>query len=354
MLLLCLVVKYLDVKILDMKTNGPSPIALATVLAPVSWGTTYVTVTELLPAGRPLLVATMRVLPAGLLLLVAGAVRAPWRPRGRAWAQVAALAFCNFGLFFPLLVVAVYRLPGGVAASVGGVQPLLVALVSWLVTRQRPRARDIAVGVAAAVGVGLVVVRPDAAVDAVGVLAALGANVSFSLGVVLTRHFPTPPNRLMATGWQLLLSGLALVPLALAVEGTPATLTPANIAGFAYLSVAATSVAFLLWFNGIRRLPVAAPPLLGLAAPLTGAAMGWVLLGQALAASQLTGFVVTIGAIGYGALLRDPTDRRSTASSPEATRTRHRRPRQGAPRPVRPGPAGCQVPVACCSGETPA
>ena len=32
----------------------------------------------------------------------------------------------NFGFFFPLLVVAVYRLPGGVAAA-GGAAPLLVA-----------------------------------------------------------------------------------------------------------------------------------------------------------------------------------------------------------------------------------
>ncbi len=44
----------------------------ATLLAPITWGTTYVAVTELLPAGRPLLVATVRVVPAGLALLAIG------------------------------------------------------------------------------------------------------------------------------------------------------------------------------------------------------------------------------------------------------------------------------------------
>lgn len=309
-----------------MKTTQRAAVALATVLAPVSWGTTYVTVTELLPAGRPLLVATVRVVPAGLLLLAMGALRAPWRPRGRGWVPIATLAACNFGLFFPLLMIAVYRLPGGVAASVGGVQPLLVALVSWLVTRRRPRPRDVAVGVAAAVGVALVVIRPGAGVDVTGVLAALAANVSFSTGVVLTRHFPTPPNRLMATGWQLLLSALILVPLSLLVEGRPPTPTPTNLGAFTYLSVAATGVAFLLWFNGIRRLPVAAPPLLGLAAPVTGATLGWILLGEALSVAQLVGFVVTISAIVHGAFLREPSDRTdslhrasaSLSSAPEA------------------------------------
>ena len=36
-----------------------------TVLAPIVWGTTYVTVTELLPPGRPLLVAAARSCPPG-------------------------------------------------------------------------------------------------------------------------------------------------------------------------------------------------------------------------------------------------------------------------------------------------
>ena len=40
-----------------------------------------------------------------------------------------------------------------------------------------------------------------------------------------------------------------------------------DVAGFAYLSLVGTALAFVLWFNGIRRLPTSAPPLLGLAAP---------------------------------------------------------------------------------------
>ena len=34
-------------------------VPFSTVLAPVAWGTTYVTITQLLPAGRPLLVAAI-------------------------------------------------------------------------------------------------------------------------------------------------------------------------------------------------------------------------------------------------------------------------------------------------------
>jgi probable blue pigment (indigoidine) exporter len=246
----------------------------------------------------------MRVVPAGVMLVAVGAFVSRWRPRGAEWWRTGLQAVFNFGLFFPLLVVAVYRLPGGVAAAVGGIQPLLVASLSWLLGDRRPRPVEVAVGTVAALGVALVVIRPGAAIDPVGVLAAVAANVSFAVGVVLTRRFPAPENRLAATGWQLLISGLILVPLAAVMEGAPPSLSGGNVAGFAYLSLVGTGLAFVLWFNGIRRLPAAAPPLLGLAAPVTGAVLGWAVLSQSLSPLQLTGFVVTLAAIAYGASLR--------------------------------------------------
>jgi len=289
-----------------------------TLLAPISWGTSYVTITELLPDGRPLLVATLRLLPSGLVLLAAGALASRWRPRGAEWWRTGTLAAFNFGFFFPLLVIAVYRLPGGVAAAAGGLQPLLVGALSWLLAGRRPRALDVVVGCAAALGVALVVIRPGAGLDPVGVLAAVGANVSFAIGVVLTKRVPAPPNRLAATGWQLLMGGVVLVPVTAMVEGSPPDLTMRNVAGFAYLGVAGTALAFVLWFNGIRRLPAAAPPLLGLAAPITGAVLGWVILGQSLSALQLTGFTITLAAIAYGAALP------ASAPDPRASRSDHR------------------------------
>jgi probable blue pigment (indigoidine) exporter len=292
---------------MNMETNRPRPawwIPPTTVIAPIAWGTTYVTVTELLPQGRPLFVAAVRVLPAGLALLLVGRLGTKWRPRAGEWRPLVGLSLANFGVFFPLLIVAVYRLPGGVAASVGGVQPFLVAAGTWIVAGVRPRATDLGVGLAAAVGVAFVVVRPDAGIDPLGVAAALGANVAFSLGVVYTRHLPSPAHPVAATGWQLVISGVVLVPLALALEGIPDAPTVRNMAGFGYLSLVGTAAAFLLWFNGVRRLPPAGPPLIGLAAPVTGAVMGWIVLAESLSRWQLLGFAITIGAISYGALLR--------------------------------------------------
>ena len=282
-----------------MKTN--TGIALRTALAPMSWGTTYVTVTSLLPAGRPLLVAALRMLPAaGILIVLAGASTRRWVPPRHEWRHLGVLALANFGAFFPLLTVAVYRLPGGVAAAFGGTQPLLVAAASWVLVRRRPTARDVGIGAAAMVGVAMVAIRPGADLDAVGLLAALAANVSFAVGVALTGSLARPANRLLSTGWQLLIGGAITLPLTLLIEGAPPAMTIEHLAGFAYLSGVATALAFVLWFDGIRRLPSTTPPLLGLAAPFTGALLGWLLLSQSLSPVQLAGFAVTSAAVWSG------------------------------------------------------
>src|SRR5262245_24369296 len=105
-----------------------------TAMAPMLWGTSYIITTELLPEIRPLLVATMRALPIGLLLVMSYRVL----PKGVWWWRSLVLGALNIGLFFALLLVATYRLSGGVTATMGAIQPLLVLLFSWPLFGQRP------------------------------------------------------------------------------------------------------------------------------------------------------------------------------------------------------------------------
>lgn len=113
-------------------------IVFLTALAPAIWGTTYVVTTEFLPPGRPLLAAVVRALPAGLALVVV----TRRLPKGDWWWRALVLGALNIGAFFALLFVAAYRLPGGVAATIGAVQPLLAAgLSTGLLGSGSPSAR---------------------------------------------------------------------------------------------------------------------------------------------------------------------------------------------------------------------
>lgn len=286
---------------LNMKMHGPVHPVASTVLAPVAWGSTYLVVAASLPGEDPLWIAALRVAPAGFLLLAVGWRRSHWWPSPRAWRQLAVLATFNVGLFFPLLVAAAYRLPAGVAAAFGGLQPLLVLGLTRLLGGGPPPRRDLLVGAAAAVGVALVALRPGASVDVVGLLTVLAATTSFAVGAVLTRRFGPPVDRVTATGVQLVLGALVLIPAAALTGAAPPALEVRTVTAVAYLSVVATGLAFVLWFDGIGRLPAVTPPLLGLANPVTGATLGWILLEQPMGPSQLVGFLVTLGAVAHGA-----------------------------------------------------
>jgi probable blue pigment (indigoidine) exporter len=91
-------------------------------------------------------------------------------------------------------------------------------------------------------------------------------------------------------------AALRRAPLALASTHQPSPFTVTTTG--AYLALVARAVAFLVWFRGIERLPAAA---VGLASPLTGAGLGWLLLGQSLSPTQLVGFAITLATIAYAA-----------------------------------------------------
>ncbi|MCX5349300.1 MULTISPECIES: EamA family transporter [Streptomyces] len=277
--------------------NRPALIAL-TALAPISWGSTYAVTTEFLPADRSLFTGVMRALPAGLLLLALARVL----PRGAWWGKAALLGALNIGAFFPLLFLSAYRLPGGMAAVVGSVGPLFVAGLAALLLGDRPTLRTLLTGIAAALGVSLVVLQAAGALDAVGVLAALAATASMSTGTVLTKRWGRPDGvgPLALTAWQLTAGGLLIVPVALLVEGAPPALDGRAVGGYLYLALANTAVAYWLWFRGIGRLSATQVTFLGPLSPLTAAVIGWAALGQSLTPVQVAGMVLAFGATVLG------------------------------------------------------
>ncbi|MEU6775641.1 EamA family transporter [Streptomyces sp. NPDC046759] len=279
--------------------NRSATIAL-TALAPVSWGTTYAVTTAFLPPDRPLFTALMRALPAGAVLLALTRVL----PRGHWWWRSAALGALNIGAFFPLLFVAAYRLPGGMAAVVGSVQPLFVVGLSALLLGRRPDPRTLATGVVAALGVSLVVLQGAGRLDAVGALAAFASTASMAAGTVLTKRWGRPDGvgPLALTGWQLTAGGLLIAPLACAVEGTPPALDGRAVGGYLYLALANTAVAYWLWFRGIGRLTAGQAAFLGPLSPLTAAVVGWAALGQTLTPVQAAGMALAFAATLAGQL----------------------------------------------------
>ncbi|MFF7454338.1 EamA family transporter [Kitasatospora sp. NPDC008115] len=288
-------------------------IVLITALAPAIWGSTYLVTTELLPPGRPLLAGVLRALPAGLLLIAL----TRRLPKGDWWWRSLVLGALNIGAFFALLFVAAYRLPGGVAATVGAVQPLIAAGLSAALLGDRLSRRTLLSGIAGVAGVSLLVLRANAQLDALGILASLGGAVVMATGVVLSKRWTSPAPLLATTGWQLTAGGLLLLPVTLLVEGPPPShLTGANLLGYGYLSLIGAAVAYALWFRGIRALPPTSVTFLGLLSPVVATALGWLALGQDLSPVQALGALIVLGSLVAAQTQRPRTPSKVVAGAP--------------------------------------
>jgi len=271
---------------------------LLTAVAPCVWGSTYIVTTELLPADHPLTAAVIRALPVGIIMLALTRSL----PRGLWWWRLLVLGMLNIGIFQALLFVAAYRLPGGVAATVGAIQPLVVVGLTWIVLQERHSRLTWLAAISGLFGVGLLVLGPAAKLDTLGIVAALIGAVSMAFGTVLTKRWQSPFPVSTYTAWQLVFGGIFLLPLAMGFEENIHIVTLNNLIGYAYLSLIGSGLTYALWFRGIHRLPASAVSLLGLLSPFVATLLGYFLLRQSLTVIQFLGAMLVLSSVWIGQL----------------------------------------------------
>ncbi len=267
-------------------------IILLTALTPIMWGSTYIVTTELLPANHPFLAALLRILPAGIILIACTRVL----PKGLDWIKIAILGILNMGFFQAMLFIAAYRLPGGLAAILGAIQPMIVmVLMSVIAKAQLPKSAWIA-ALCGLIGMVLMLYSPNMTVDFVGVIAALAGALSMAFGVFFSRYWKVNLPLFAFTGWQLFFAGLFLLPIFLMTESWP-VMSLKNVLGYSYLCLFGALLAYVLWFQGIKQLSPAIVSTLGLLSPVAAFFLGWIFLDQKLSVMSLIGFVVILTSI---------------------------------------------------------
>lgn len=159
--------------------------------------------------------------------------------------------------------------------------------------------------------------------DALGLAAASLGTVSMACGTLLTRRWGVPPGThpLTSSAWQLLLGGATIAPLVPFVDHGAWHLNAASALGYAWLSVVGGAVAYSLWFRGARALPATNVALLAMLSPLTAAALGWIVLSQALSPFQCAGFAVALTGALAGQLKGQPVAGRRRGRGLEAIRS---------------------------------
>jgi inner membrane transporter RhtA len=228
-------------------------------------------------------VALRSVFSAAILL----AFRPPGRPRfDRAWRLALLLGLVMAGMN-ALFYVALSRIPLGIAVTLEFSGPLLVAVAG----SRRPR--DLVWVGLAALGIYLLAGARLAADDALGVAAALGAGACWAAFIVVGSRLAHawPDGRGLSVS--LVTSSAVLAPLAVAFGAIGALLAdPVAILGGVAIAVLSSALPYTLELAALRRIAPATYGVLLSIEPAIAAAFGFVVLGQALDATDLVGIAL--------------------------------------------------------------
>ncbi|MFL6799989.1 MAG: DMT family transporter [Xanthobacteraceae bacterium] len=137
-----------------------------------------------------------------------------------------------------------------------------------------------------------------ATTHATGVLLALATAVSWAAGTVYLKWARIEAEPLALAGWQLMVAlGLSLVGLVL-VEGSLHLwpVHPKALIALVFSGLAGSAIAYLLWFEIVRRLPATTASLGILGSPVVGVIGSVLVLGERLSVTDVIGFALVLTA----------------------------------------------------------
>ncbi|WP_435143544.1 DMT family transporter [Halobaculum sp. P14] len=290
----------------DWRTLPPA--ALFAVLA-LLWGGSFVWIELGLDYFPPLSFAALRYDVAGLLVVAYAATTVErWRPRGREWLSVGAAALFVFAGYHGLLFLGVEHVSGAVAATLIGLNPVLTVGFSAVVLRSESLDLTRVAGVLFGfLGVAVVAgISPSGFVgtDVAGVLLVLAGAASFAFGSVLSRPLATDLPTRTTQGWAML-GGAAVLHVGGWFRGesvSDVAWTAESIAAFAYLTLLAGAVAYLVYFHLLDVVGPTELNLVGYVEPLVAAGVAWAVLGEVVAPRTVVGFACIL--VGFAVVKR--------------------------------------------------
>jgi len=223
----------------------------AMVLATLLWGGTFVAIRDAVADIPPALLVASRFLGAGVLFALVLLVRRHV-PARRELSGGALSGLLMVGGFY-LQAVGLRSTSAGSSAFLTCAGTLLAAFWAWLLLRERPGMRLVAGIVIAMAGSALLSLRGGFRLGT-GELLTLAGAALFALQVVAIARFAATTDPVAFTCVQSFAAGAVLLPFAAPSAHALGTLGGPNLARFAYLLVAGSTVAPLLQVFAQRTL----------------------------------------------------------------------------------------------------
>lgn len=290
------------------------------------WGTAMVAMKGAVDHTTPMFMASLRLLPAGLLVLIAAVVMGRSQPWGwKAWLWISLFGLVDGAMFQGFLAEGLVRTGAGLGSVMIDSQPLAVALMARVLFSERIGlfgAFGLAFGI---IGISLLGL-PDAWIvgwvdgllhgnlaqlswqGGIGSLETLGqrlfqsgewlmllAALSMAVGTVMVRYVSRHADSISATAWHMILGGILLT----VISGVNETqqwqlLTASDWTALAYASIFGSAIAYGLFFYFASSGNLTSFSALTFLTPVFALLFGNIFLGEVLSALQWVGVGFTL------------------------------------------------------------
>lgn len=217
------------------------------------------------------------------------------------WRPYVAMAFLNNVLPFSLIVTGQLFISSGLASILNATTPLFTVAVMAAVGEERLIARRVA-GVFVGL-VGVIILRGTGVEplsgQGIGILLCLAAALSYGFAALVARRWLSTSPPLATATCQLIASTVMMSALAFAVDQPwrltmPGAATWLAVLGSAGLS---TALAYLVFFQVLRRSGATNVTLVTLLLPVTAILLGYFVLGEPISVREIGGAVVIASAL---------------------------------------------------------
>ena len=276
---------------------------LAWILVCVVWGTTYGAIRIALETTPPLLMAAVRWLLAGsVLILVLKARGETLPPRGQ-WKGLGILGILMLGFGNGAVVLAEQVVPSGLTAVLVAVSPFWMVGIGQLMPEAERLTRRHLVGLLIGFAGVVVLVWPEIrSGGGVAFVAGVGATqlacAGWATGSNYARRQPAGQNVLRATAMQMLFGGLFL--LAAAVihgEEFDPVVSGRSLGAIAYLVLAGSIVGFSAYAYALKHLPLSFVSLYAYVNPIIAVALGTLVLDEPITPRLVLASAVVLGGV---------------------------------------------------------
>lgn len=270
---------------------------LVVLVGAILWGTTGTAQTFMPQTIHPLAVGASRLAIGGFSLLVILLIMRKIDFRNWPWKSTlyAAISMAIFQYLFFSSV----RLTGvaiGTVVTIGSA-PVFSGIIEWLLLKRRPTRVWIMATALAIIGCALLFLNRDGiVVNPVGIAMSLGAGLLFAFYTLVNKDVLDKVDPVPAVAVIFSMSALMLMPFLFLFE-TEGLMTGRGISVVLYLGIVTTSVAYILFSAGLKRIPSSSAVTLSLAEPLTAAILSVIVVGERLTGTSWMGIAMLLGGI---------------------------------------------------------